>query len=49
MGEFLLDYEDVRTSPDPRSAINAFTNSAFAAGADLAGWNRKLLERKPPA
>jgi hypothetical protein len=48
MGEFLLDYEDVRSSPDSRGAIEEFTNSAYAAGADLAGWDRKLLERKPP-
>jgi Family of unknown function (DUF5996) len=49
MGEFLLDYEDVRTSPDPRADILEFTNSAYGAGADLAGWDRTLLERKPPA
>lgn len=48
MGEFLLDYQDVRLSADPRAAIREFANSAFAAGADLAGWDRKLLERKPP-
>jgi uncharacterized protein DUF5996 len=49
MGEFLLDYRDVRSSPDPRADIREFTSSAYAAGADLAGWDRNLLERKPPA
>jgi hypothetical protein len=48
LGEFLLDYDDVRTSKDPRALILEFANSAYAAGADLAGWDRKLLDRKPP-
>lgn len=48
MGEFLLDYQDVRSSPDPRAAILEFTNTAYVAGADLARWDRELLERKPP-
>lgn len=47
MGEFLLDYQDVRASPDPRAAILEFTNTAYAAGAHLAGWDRKLLDWNP--
>lgn len=47
LGEFLLDYEDVRASSDPRAAILEFTNTAYAAGAHLAGWNRKLLDWHP--
>jgi hypothetical protein len=48
MGEFLLDYEAVRTASDPRAAIMAFADSTYAAGAELAGWDRDLLERRPP-
>jgi hypothetical protein len=48
MGEFLLDYDDVRSSSDPCAAILEFANSTYAAGADLAGWDRTLLDRTPP-
>jgi uncharacterized protein DUF5996 len=48
MGEFLLDYDAVRASRDPRAAILEFANSTYAAGADLAGWDRALLDRPPP-
>jgi hypothetical protein len=48
MGEFLLDYEDVRTASDPRAAILGFADSTYAAGAELARWDRELLERRPP-
>jgi hypothetical protein len=47
MGEFLLDYEDVRTASDPRAAIMGFADSTYAAGAERAGWDRELLERRP--
>jgi uncharacterized protein DUF5996 len=47
LGEFVLDYEDVRATGDPRAAILAFAQSAYAAGADLAGWDRALLDRTP--
>jgi hypothetical protein len=49
MGEFLLDYDDVTLSDDPRAAILEFANSAYAAGAALAGWDRSLLDWSPPA
>jgi hypothetical protein len=48
MGEFLLDYDQVRASPDPRASILEFAESSYAAGADLAGWDRTLLDRSPP-
>lgn len=35
----LLRYEDVRTSPDPKEALLDFLQSAFEAGALLAGWD----------
>jgi Family of unknown function (DUF5996) len=48
LGEFLLDYDDVRASEDPRSAVLEFANSTYEAGAELSGWDRALLERRPP-
>ena len=35
----LLPYEEVRTTPDPRTALLAFLESAYEAGARLAGWD----------
>jgi len=48
MGEFLLDYDDMRTAEDPAGALLEFARTTYAAGADLAGWDRSLLERSPP-
>ena len=45
MGEFILPYEVVRTSPDPEAMIRAFVETTYARAADLAGWDRKALER----
>jgi hypothetical protein len=42
MGEFLLPYDDVRTSADPRRALLAFLESAYRAGADRSGWDPAL-------
>jgi hypothetical protein len=38
----ILRYDDARTSPDPRSAVLGFFQSAFDAGAALASWNPSL-------
>jgi hypothetical protein len=35
----ILAYEDVRTSDDPRRTLLAFCESAYEAGARLAGWD----------
>ena len=35
----ILPYEDVRTSADPRQTLLAFCESAYEAGARLAGWD----------
>jgi Family of unknown function (DUF5996) len=40
----LLPYEAVRTASDPRSTLLAFLESAYRAGAELAGWDRAELE-----
>jgi hypothetical protein len=47
LGEFVLPYEAVRTEADPGAAVQAFLESAYAAGADAAGWDRAALERPP--
>lgn len=44
-GEFLLPYEAVRTADDPDAVLMEFLQSTYAAGADLAGWDRAALER----
>jgi hypothetical protein len=45
LGEFILPYEAVRTSPDPDAAIRAFIDSTYAQAATLARWDRAALER----
>lgn len=45
LGEFVLMYEDVRTSGSPRETLLAFLQSTYEAGADLAKWDRAALER----
>jgi len=45
LGEFLLPYEAVRTSADPRAALLEFIRSTYEAGAVAAGWDRPRLER----
>jgi Family of unknown function (DUF5996) len=43
-GEFLLSYDDVRSAADPASALLDFLQSTYDAAADLAHWDRALLE-----
>jgi hypothetical protein len=45
MKEFLLMYDDVRGAASPREALLSFLQSTYEAGAKLAGWDRKELER----
>ena len=45
MKEFLLMYDDVRRAASPREALLAFLQSSYEAGANLAHWDRKQLER----
>lgn len=44
MSEFLLKYEDVRTSENPDQTILDFLQTTYEAGANLAEWNRANLE-----
>jgi hypothetical protein len=45
MTEFLLRYDDVRTSSSPRAALLEFLQSTYEAAANLANWDRKDLEK----
>jgi hypothetical protein len=47
MKEFLLPYDAVRQSPSPEAALMDFLESTYEAGANLAKWDRKALERSP--
>jgi hypothetical protein len=46
MKEFLLMYDDVRRAVSPRKALLSFLQSTYEAGANLARWDRKELERQ---
>jgi len=43
--EFLLMYDDVRRAASPRQALLDFLQSTYEAGANLAHWDRKELEK----
>ena len=45
VGEFILMYEDVRTSASPSETLLDFCQSTYEAAATLAKWDRKALER----
>jgi hypothetical protein len=42
--EFLLPYESVRAAADPAASLLEFLESTYDAAADLANWDRPLLE-----
>lgn len=48
LGEFILPYESVRTSPSPDRAITEFVESTYELAATLGGWDRPALERSRP-
>jgi hypothetical protein len=45
LGEYLLMYDAVRRAQSPSAALLDFCKSTYAAGADLAHWDRAALER----
>jgi hypothetical protein len=45
LGEFLLNYDDLRTASGPDAALRDFLESAYVAAAELAHWDRAALER----
>jgi hypothetical protein len=48
LGEFLLPYEIVQAADQPDEALLSFLQSTYEAAADLGGWDRPLLEERPP-
>jgi hypothetical protein len=42
LGEFILDWDDVRASPDPYEAALSFARSAVEHGCRVCGWNSGL-------
>ena len=51
LGEYLLDWDDVRSDPDPRAAALEFARSAFRQACLACGWDTTLAasaEGKPP-
>lgn len=47
LGEYLLNYDDVRTTKSPSTEVLAFCQSTYEAAAELGRWDRRLLERQP--
>jgi hypothetical protein len=43
--EFVLPYDAVRQSASPDQTLLNFLQTTYEAAADLAGWDRKSLER----
>lgn len=43
MGEFILDYDDLRGSKDPDGELLSFFESSYKAGAERAGWDPSLV------
>lgn len=48
MGEFLLDYDDLRKSADPDGDLLEFFETTYRAGAECAGWNPTLVGTGTP-
>ncbi len=46
ISEFLLRYDDVRNADAPEQMLLDFIQSTYEAGANLAHWDRKALERQ---
>ena len=46
VGQFLLDYDAVRTAASPDEALLDFMQSTYEAAANKGRWERKMLERQ---
>ena len=44
LGEFILPYDEVRRAADPDAEVRDFLQSTYEAAANLAGWDRSILE-----
>ena len=42
LGEYILDWDDVRSSPDPRAVALEFARSAFRHACQVCGWDADL-------
>lgn len=49
LGEFILPYERMRKTDRPDDTLLEFLQCTYAAAADLAGWDRRALERPAEA
>jgi hypothetical protein len=47
VGQFLLDYDTVRTAASPDDALLDFMQSTYEAAAKCSKWDRNALERRP--
>ncbi|WP_295012991.1 DUF5996 family protein [uncultured Microbacterium sp.] len=47
LGEYILPYRDVRTAADPEATLLGFLQECYARAADLAHWDRALLDVDP--
>jgi len=47
LGEFILKYDDLRVKSSPEAVLLEFLESTYEAAANLAKWDRTLLERDP--
>ena len=48
MGEWVMPYEAVRTSADPRQTILAFLDGVYGVATTLGGWDAKAFTYKKP-
>ena len=51
LGEYILDWDEVRAAPDPRAAALEFARSAFRHSCQVCGWDPELAataEGRPP-
>jgi Family of unknown function (DUF5996) len=51
LGEFVLDWDDVRSADDPHAVALGFARSAFRGACELGGWDPGLMasaEGSPP-
>ncbi len=46
IGEFVLDYDAARKTPNPARTVLEFLEETYSASADLARWDRASLDRK---
>jgi hypothetical protein len=49
MGEFLLDYSEVREQSDPVKVVMTFLQETYSAAANLVKWDRASLDRNENA